>query len=63
MVFNGCQQLFRIITSPFLIQDLNFVVTSSSYEEPIFRYGERFVDEDLEEMMKNADLDRFDSWI
>ena len=23
-----------------------------------FRYGERFVDEDLEEMMKNADLDR-----
>jgi len=24
----------------------------------ILRYGERFVDEDLEEMMKNADLDR-----
>ena len=27
-------------------------------EQHILRYGERFVDEDLEEMMKNADLDR-----
>ena len=35
-----------------------FVVTLSSFEPQIFRYGERFVDEDLEEMMKNADLDR-----
>ena len=26
-----------------------------------FRYGERFVDEDLEEMMKDADLDRLAS--
>ena len=34
------------------------MVTSSSFEEPIFRYGERFVDEDLEEIMKSADLDR-----